>query len=441
VARVVWLLLRFWSGAWHRLLRRCTPAGLVVFAVLAASAAVGVDTTRTLAYQIFTLALALLLVALLGSLAFRARIDAQRTLPPFATVGEPVRYGVRLRNEGRRAITAARVGELFADPRPSLADITAWSHTPAPARPSLSPGAVLRRWRALLARHGRVRGKEEELPALAPGEECALTLELTPRRRGAVRFLAVTVVHDDPLGLVKAIVQARAPATLLVLPRRYPVPELPLPGNRQFQPGGVTFASSVGDSEEFVGLRGYRPGDPLQRIHWKSFARLGKPVVREYQSEFFERHALVLDTFWGSQDEAFEEAVAVAASFACDIDTRESLLDLLFVADQAYCYTAGRGQISTDGLLEVLAHVRPAEGDLEVLKQAVLARRAAMSGCILVLLAWDEARRDLAQALEQTGLPVQIFLVTRSDAPAPAAHPGNLRVLVPGRIAEGLAAT
>ena len=46
-----------------------------------------------------------------------------------------------------------------------------------------------------------------------------------------------------------------------------------------------------------MSLRDYRPGDPLQRIHWKSFARTGDPVVREYQDEFFERHALILDTF------------------------------------------------------------------------------------------------------------------------------------------------
>src|SRR6185436_5709140 len=132
-----------------------------------------------------------------------------------------------------------------------------------------------------------------------------------------------------------------------------------LPGSRRYQQGGVALASSVGDSEEFVGLRDYRPGDPLQRIHWKSFVRAAKPVVREYQDEYFERHALVIDTFAkGGDERLLEEVVSIAASFAYTIETRECLLDLMFVGAHAYSYTAGRGQLSPGGLLEILAGVQ-----------------------------------------------------------------------------------
>src|SRR6185295_2895545 len=139
------------------------------------------------------------------------------------------------------------------------------------------------------------------------------------------------------------------------LPQCYRLPPLLLPGARRYQHGGVALASSVGDSEEFVALRDYRPGDPLQRVHWKSFARVGYPVVKEYQDEFFERHALIIDTFGGSAtEEAFEDAVAVAASFAAAVDTRECLLDLMFVGRETYCFTAGSGQLQAQHLLEVL---------------------------------------------------------------------------------------
>ena len=51
-------------------------------------------------------------------------------------------------------------------------------------------------------------------------------------------------------------------------------------------------------------------------------------------------------------------AVSVAASFACTVLTQESLLDLLFVGPQSYCFTAGRGLAQADQMLEILAAVR-----------------------------------------------------------------------------------
>src|SRR5207237_287835 len=80
-------------------------------------------------------------------------------------------------------------------------------------------------------------------------------------------------------------------------PPRHPVRRFTLAGARRFQKGGVSLASRVGESEEFVSLRDYRPGDPLRLIHWKSWARRGRPVVKEFQDEFFVRYGLVLDTF------------------------------------------------------------------------------------------------------------------------------------------------
>jgi uncharacterized protein (DUF58 family) len=194
----------------------------------------------------------------------------------------------------------------------------------------------------------------------------------------------------------------------------------------------------VGDSEEFIGLRDYRPGDPLQRVHWKSYARAGRPVVREYQDEYFERHALVLDTFGEERaSAAFEEAVSVAASFAYTIDTQECLLDLLFVGDAPCTYTAGRGQLQPAALLEALsgAQLRPASG-FGALREALMARRALLTSAIVVLVGWDEPRRQLVRELRVLGLPLLVMAVLEEP---PADAPAWLRVLVPGRIREGLA--
>ena len=167
----------------------------------------------------------------------------------------------------------------------------------------------------------------------------------------------------------------------------------------QYQEGGVALAANVGRSEEFVALREYRHGDPLRHIHWRSWAKAGKPIVKEFEDEFFVRHALVLDTFDDEpHSEVLEEAVSVAASFACTVLTQESLLDLLFVGNQSYCFTAGRGLAHADQMLEILASVRNcADKKFETLEHLVLNHISAVSGCICVLQRWDEARQEFGE--------------------------------------------
>jgi uncharacterized protein (DUF58 family) len=173
---------------------------------------------------------------------------------------------------------------------------------------------VSRRRRANLFKLATV--KDAAVPPAPPNQETEVRVELTPLRRGVLRFTGVTLARPDPLGLLRKFVTLPLPQTALILPQRYPMPPIALPGTMKYQEGGVALAASVGQSEEFVALRDYRNGDPLRHIHWRSWAKAGKPVVKEFEDEFFVRHALVLDTFTEhAHSEVFEEAVSVAASF------------------------------------------------------------------------------------------------------------------------------
>lgn len=185
-------------------------------------------------------------------------------------------------------------------------------------------------------------------------------------------------------------------------------------------------------------MRDYRPGDPLRKIHWRSWAKTGRPIVKEYQDEFFVRHALALDTF-GPEGPVFEEAVSVAASFAASVATQDSLLDLLFVGSKTYCFTAGRGLGSADSLLEVLACVEPCrDKSFNELSHAVLRRGASISGCLCVLLGFDAERRAFVRRLRAAGLPALALVIAGPDTPPFEEEEGVLRVET-GRAAEGLA--
>ena len=293
-----------------------------------------------------------------------------------------------------------------------------------------TPPAVQRRaWLKLLARQRVAIAWPIDLPPLAPRGETEVIGEIMPLRRGLLPFQTLTVACPDPFGLVNRCQRLVLPQTVLILPKRYEIPQIELPGARRHQAGGLALAAAVGDSEEFRALREYRPGDPLRKIHWKSWAKTGRPIVKESQSEYSMRHALILDTFQADQDsewiteeaaEVMEEAIAIAASFACALQTggqaQESLLDTVFVGLQAHCFTIGRGFGHTEKLLTLLAAVQPCrDKSFDSLLPVVQAQMSRLSGCICILLDWDRDRQTLIKQLQAAGIPTLVLIVATAQ--------------------------
>lgn len=438
--KILYLFYRSMSGARHWTTRRFTKPGLAVLLALFIAGVMGPDTENNVTYQGFTLLFCFLVLAVLCSWTFRTRFSAERLLPQFGTAGCPLTYTVRVRNLTARLQQGLELLEILADPRPSFSDWLTVQLADEKHVRSFRLGQLRRTnpFRVALAKPG-------EVPAVPPNSELDVALELVPLRRGVLRFNGLALARPDPLGLFRAFSNISLPQRMLVLPRRYPLPPLPMPGNLKYQEGGVALASNVGQSEEFVSLRDYRHGDPLRHIHWRSWARTGKPVVKEFEDEFFVRHALILDTFTDHPHSLiFEEAVSVAASFACTVQTQESLLDLLFVGPESFCFTAGRGLARADQMLEILASVRPGpEGGFPTLEHLVLNHASAVAGCICVLLGWDQTRQEFIRKLKELGVPLLILVVTdRERGKAINAGPmgsDRFHVLEVGQIERGLA--
>ena len=437
IQRLGFLFLRLSARVKHWNVRKLTGSGRFVLGGIVVSALAGIDTDLTMAYQLFALLLALFLVSLVSSSVFRMRFAATRTLPPFVTVGESFKYRISITKLAGKSTKDLLLMDELADPRPRYEEFRMSCGTGKKRR--VFGSRLHRCWQTLISKNRNGDTPETKLPALKPYQAVEVSIELVPQRRGYLHFAGITLALADPLGLAKALATVPSEQALLVLPKRYSLPKIDLPGTPVYQHGGVSLASSKGDFEEFIGLRDYHSGDPLQHIHWKSFARVGHPVVKEFQDEFFERHALVLDTFSGPQDNPiFEEAVSIAASFICTVETQENLLDLMFVGADAYTFTAGAGQLHTESMLRILAgvHVCTTKPFGE-LRKAILERSASLTGCILILLDWDKLRRDLVDELNALGLPMLVLVVcddpedVRSDVPW-------LHALKVGEIERGL---
>ena len=442
VFKLIYLVYRVLSGVRHGAQRRFTAAGLGLLVAFAATGLLGADADSFVGYQAFALLAGLLCVSLVFALRFGAKFGVSRKLPRFGTVGEPLRYVTRVRNLSRKTQRGLSLWEELADPRPTFSEwLEALAAEQRQHRTFRVSSAPKRR-----SSFRQADLSEASVPELPPNQEAAVWEELTPLRRGLLRLEGVRLARPDPLGLVRAFAEVPAAQNVLVLPKRYALPPIATPGSMKYQKGGVALASSVGESEEFVALRDYRHGDPMRHIHWRSWAKTGKPVVKEFEDEFFVRHALVLDTFCEHPfSEDFEEAVSVAASFACTIGTQESLLDLLFVGQESYCFTAGRGLGQAERMLEILASVRPC-GDkpFQTLEHLVLEHAQVVSGCVCVLLAWDEPRQGFVKKLLALGIPVLVLVIvapgesTKLEPGPMRESPDRFHVLEAGRIQEGL---
>ena len=414
---------------------------------IALAAAMGIDTNRTMAFQAFTFLVFLLMVSLISSWIYQPIFSAMVNLPPTVTVGAPFRYVVEITNLGSKAVDGALFKVNLKDPRPDFQEfatmkvaseqnINSWDRYVGPIR-----------WREIIFSRLPIEQKEKPLPMIPAHGTIRVELEAIPLSRGYLRLESVTVGARDPFGLVKSLCDIPAAVSVPVFPRRYRTRPFSLPGKRKYNQGGVALASAVGDSEEFVGLREYRPGDPMRNIHWRSWARTGSPVVREHQEEFYSRHALLLDTFIDLDISGhFEEAVSLAASFVSNMETQDALLDLMFIGTRTYIFTSGRGLGATRNMLEVMASVQPSVGkSFSELACAAGERLPLLSGVVCVLLAWDKARQDFVKGLISSGMPTEVFLLVESIPPE-GIDPGPMRraphmfhLLETGKVEEGLA--
>lgn len=407
--------------ATQRRKRRFTTAANMVFMAIVATAVFGIDTTKATVYQLFTMLCVLFAVAFLVGRFFNPRLTVSRQLPPFATAGEPLRYPVLIRNRSKKKMDHVSLREIPVIQYPTFNDFIHAREPNESKRNRWDRMVMYYRFQWLMTQHNLAIPKEHKLPAIGANSYLRTYVELAPRRRGYLELSGVAIQRLEPFGLFKSTVEIPVYNQLLVLPKRYPVPKINLPGHRKFHAGGIALASSIGNADEFRSLREYRPGDPMRMLHWKSVAKTGELIIRENDDEYFVRHALVLDTFTPhAHSSRFETAISIAASFVCTIRTQESMLDLMFVGDQAHCFSAGRGVDHTGKMLEILACITPCtDKSFGELFPLIRSHVSLLSGCICILQKWDDDRAELVHILMQNNIPVKVIVMVQGEETLP----------------------
>lgn len=386
--------------------------GLALLSTVAA--VLGTNVEDSAIYMIFCFAVCALLSGLLWVFCRSAKLSGERSLPEFGSVGQKLQYTVEVHNDDEKDLSAMMFEEWPPDPTP---DYETFANSPEPGeekRNIVDRTMLFYRWTWL---QDRERGfsllEATQSPRkLAAGESGRVTFDLTPQHRGVLHLAELRVILPDPFGLFQRCrIVTTSNDHITVLPKRYPLSNFSLPGDAHLHLGGEAASNSVGQTGDFLHLRDYQSGDAMRSVDWKSWARTGIPVVREYEDNFFPHYGVILDTS-GPPGERFEEAVSVASSFVASMDTRECLLDLMFIGEKSYRITAGQGVARRSKLLEVLATVqaRP-KTDFKVLQGLVGRESEHLTALLLIFPDWTEERRAFLNQLRSQSLETTAFVI------------------------------
>ena len=421
------------TGRWGwRAARRIRSFGWGMALTATIAAVLGTNVEESAVYMIFCFAVSSLALAFIWIFLRKAKVSATRSLPEFGSVGQELHYAVEVKNEHSKPLSAMLFEEWPPDPTP---DYDTFANTPEPGeekRNIVDRTMLFYRWTWLQERErGFTLLEAKQSPRqLSPGETGRALFHLTPQHRGILHLAELRVLLPDPFGLFQRCQLVTAPKDhVIVLPKRYPLEHFSLPGDAHLHMGGEAASNSIGQTGDFLHLRDYQSGDAMRAVDWKSWARTGIPVVREYEDNFFPHYGVILDTS-GPPGQRFEEAVSVASSFVASMDTQECLLDLIFIGQKSYRITAGQGVARRSKLLEILATVQArTQTDFEALHALIARESKHLTALLLIFPDWSVERRVFLTRLRQQGLEVTVFLIADSstqqifhDNPIPGVH-------------------
>ena len=203
------------------------------------------------------------------------------------------------------------------------------------------------------------------LPIKAGITDDAVPVPVDTSRRGEWPVGPFSAVRSDPWSFVRRVAGQSGQTTILVRPKVHPVRKGFVATARE---GSTESASRQRGEDHFFALREYVLGDEPRMVHWRSSARTGKLVVKQFVASAAEGTLIVLDTdasAYGSGEtfgagfveDRFERAVEVTASLCAARSDGVARVQLATTTRGAPLQTAGASG-TPQSLIDALAVVQ-----------------------------------------------------------------------------------
>lgn len=242
-----------------------------------------------------------------------------------------------------------------------------------------------------------------DLPALNADTEHELLFAIPTRRRGVIPIGPLRSVKADPFGLFRRERPWTEREELYVHPTTVPLAAAATGFLRDIE--GVTTHNLTSSDVTFHALRDYVAGDDLRAVHWRTTARVGHLVVRQFE-ETRRAHLLVVLSLrhqdYASPEE-FELAISCVGSLVRQARRDERQVDV--------ATSAGRLAVpSAMALLDQLCGVALVP-DSPPLRETVASTLAAIPSISMITLVAGSAASSDAWHAAHVVAPLDVLTV------------------------------
>ncbi|MDQ3167480.1 MAG: DUF58 domain-containing protein [Chloroflexota bacterium] len=320
----------------------------------------------------------------------------------------------------RRDLVAdrAQVGDVLVE------RVTVWNRSRLP------------KWWLEITDHSSLPGHDaSQAVRIGPLGERSWEVRTRCGRRGAFRLGPLSVATSDPLGIFFRRRLLAIGHEVVIYPRLVDVSAMLPPAGRL--PRGATASRRLlAHSTSSSTVREYVAGDPMNRISWRTTARTGRLMTKEFESEASADLWLLVDLQRVGQAVGIENArgaamaieetiVSLAASLALDALTSGRAVGMICSGGRATVIQPERGDRQRTRFLETLAVVA-ADGEMPLAERLVVdgPRMRRQDVLVIITASRDAGWVEVGGGIMSRGTPVAVAMVDAADG---SGSPGGSR--------------
>ncbi|MFO7811232.1 MAG: DUF58 domain-containing protein [Candidatus Delongbacteria bacterium] len=277
--------------------QKLTPLGVIVVIVCIISALTGLNIFSSGLYRIFTLSLSLIVVSYLMRTKKVSHIEIKAFFDKKYEAGKRSEISIRIYNLSDSDIHDI---DILPETEKFIPDKNEFLNIKEPGeekRNFWDRNVYYFRWLWHILKKYKVEFEAFNIKKIKKDSHITINYIFLPVQRGKVNFKGFNILQKDVLGLFYTKKFIEQKDKIIIMPKEVKF-DTRLKNsikilNERMKRGrnSLSLKHKAGD---FVGIRDYVPGDPYKNIHWKTWAKTGKPAVIEKGVEKIREFCILL---------------------------------------------------------------------------------------------------------------------------------------------------